>query len=62
MMRVILTELGCEMNEVVERTGREWLVLLLRLCGEVTERVPDAVKVFFGENVACKEQEMIVYA
>ena len=33
MMHVILTEMGCEMNVMVERTGREWLVLLLGLCG-----------------------------
>ena len=34
MLRVILTEsseMGCEMNEVIERTGRE-LMLLLELC------------------------------
>ena len=34
MMRVILTEMGREMNEVIERTGREWMVLLLGVCGD----------------------------
>ena len=28
MMHVILTEMGSEMNEVIEITGREWVVLL----------------------------------
>ena len=28
MIHVILTEMGCEMNELIERTGREWMVLL----------------------------------
>ena len=32
MMHVILTEMGREINEVIERTGREWIVLLLGLC------------------------------
>ena len=52
MMRVVLDELGCEMNEVVEMTGREWMVLLLGLCGETCERVMDAVKVFL-EKMWC---------
>ena len=34
MMQVILTEMKLEINEMVERTGREWMVLLLGLCGE----------------------------
>ena len=43
MMRVILTEMGREMNEVIERTGMEWMVLL-GLCGETSERMNDEVK------------------
>ena len=46
MMRVVLTEMGCEMNELVERTGREWMVLLLGLCRDTTERMIEAVKTF----------------
>ena len=46
MMRVIVTEMGREMNEVIERTGREWMVLLLGLCGVTSERMLDAVKEF----------------
>ena len=37
MMHVVLTEMGREINEGIERTGREWMVLLVELCGE--ERV-----------------------
>ena len=33
MMHAILIEMGREMNEVIERTGTEWMVLLLGLCG-----------------------------
>ena len=46
MMRVILTGMRREMNEVIERTGREWLVLLLGLCGEMSARIIDTVKDF----------------
>ena len=46
MMRVVLTELGCEMNEVVEKTGKEWMVLLLGLCDESNESMIEAVKEF----------------
>ena len=46
MMRVVLSEMGCRVNELVERTGREWMVLLLGLCGDTTARIMDAVKVF----------------
>ena len=46
MMQVVLSELGCEENVLVERTGKEWLVLLLGLCKETTERMIVAVKEF----------------
>ena len=39
MMGVTLTEMGREMNDVIERTGREWMMLLLGLCGETGERL-----------------------
>ncbi|MPC58568.1 hypothetical protein E2C01_052575 [Portunus trituberculatus] len=32
MMQVILSELGHNRDERVEKTGREWMVLLLGLC------------------------------
>ena len=32
MMQVMLTELGHNWDERVEKTGRAWMVLLLRLC------------------------------
>ena len=51
MMRVILTEMGCEMNEVIERTGREWIVLLQGMCGETSERMIDAVKEFLEKKM-----------
>ena len=46
MMRVILTEMGREMNEVIARTGREWMVLLVGLCGETSTRMIDVLKEF----------------
>ena len=33
MMRMILTEIGCEINEVIERTGKERMV-----CWDCVER------------------------
>ena len=49
MMQVILTELGHSWDERVEKTGREWMVLLLLLlllglCRETNERMIEAVK------------------
>ena len=46
MMRIVLAEMGYEENDMVERTGREWMVLLLGLCGDTTARMIDAVKMF----------------
>ena len=34
------------MNEVIERTGKDWMVLLVGLCGKTSERMIDAVKEF----------------
>ena len=33
-MHVILIEMEREINEVIERTGREWMVLVVGLYGE----------------------------
>ena len=41
MMQVVLRELG---HGRVEMTGREWMVLLLGLCGEKNERMIEAVR------------------
>ena len=41
---MILSELGHNRNERVEKTGREWMVLLLGLCRETSERMMEAVK------------------
>ena len=38
---------------VIERTGREWMVLLLELHGETSKRMIDVVK-NSGANVVCK--------
>ena len=46
MMQVILTKLGNSWDERVEKTGREWMVLLLRLYRETNERMIEAVKEF----------------
>ncbi|MPC24151.1 hypothetical protein E2C01_017226 [Portunus trituberculatus] len=46
MMQVVLRELG---NARVEMTGREWLVLLLGLCGDTNDRMIKAAKEFLEE-------------
>ncbi|MPC27338.1 hypothetical protein E2C01_020507 [Portunus trituberculatus] len=48
MMQVILTELEHDRNERVEKTGREWMMLLVRLCKETSERMIEAVKEFLA--------------
>jgi len=55
MMCIILTEMGCETNEVVERTGSEWMVLLLGLCEETSGWMIEAVKEFL-ERMWCTRQ------
>ena len=62
MMQVILTELGHRWDERVEKTGREWMVLLLLLlllglCRETNERMIEAVKEFLEKmwRVRCTE-------
>ena len=46
MMQVFLSEMGRDVNVFAERTGREWMVLLLGLRGETNGRVIEAVKEF----------------
>ena len=57
MMQVILTELGHRLDERVEKTGREWMVLLLGLCRETNERMIEAMKEFLEKKwcVRCRE-------
>ena len=45
---MIVTEMGRELNEVtvIERAGKEWVVLLLGSYGEMSTRMIDAVKEF----------------
>ncbi len=45
------------MNEVVERTGREWMVLLLGLGGETNDRMIAAVKVFLEKMWCARSRE-----
>ena len=45
MIHVILTGLGCEMNEV-ERTGRDCIVVLVGLCG-VSSYVYESNKIIY---------------
>ncbi len=52
MMEVSVSEMGWDVSEVVERTEREWMVLLLGLSEEATERMVEAVKRFL-ERVWC---------
>ena len=57
MMQVILTELRHSWDERVEKTGREWMVLLLGLCRETNERMIEAVKEFLEKmwRVRCRD-------
>ena len=57
MLQVILTELGHSWDERVEKTGREWMVLLLGLCRETNERMIEAVKEFLEKKwcARCRE-------
>ncbi|MPC90116.1 hypothetical protein E2C01_085086 [Portunus trituberculatus] len=50
MMQVVMRELG---NARVEKTGREWMVLLLELCGEMSERMIEAVMKFLERMWSC---------
>ncbi|MPC76486.1 hypothetical protein E2C01_070900 [Portunus trituberculatus] len=43
MMQVVLRQLG---DARVEKTGREWMLLLLGLCGDTSEKMIEAVKEF----------------
>merc|ERR1712035_249456 len=45
MMRVVLVEMGYEANVRVERTGREWMVLLLGLCDKSTKSADNNEKI-----------------
>ena len=53
MMCVILIEMEREMNEVIERTGREWMVLLVGLWGGEYKDDWRGERVS-GENVVCE--------
>ncbi|MPC31566.1 hypothetical protein E2C01_024860 [Portunus trituberculatus] len=44
IMQLILSELGHNRDERVEKTGREWMVLLLGLCKGTSERIIEDVK------------------
>ena len=57
MMDVVLTEMGSEAGVVIERTGIEWMVLLLGLCEETTERMIDAVKEFLEKMWSVRRNE-----
>lgn len=52
MMRVIFPELGWDESERMEKTGKEWMVLLLGLSTETTEVMIEAVKEFL-ERMWC---------
>ena len=47
MIQVILTELEHNWDERVEKTGWEWMVILLGLCSETKKRMIEAVKEFW---------------
>ena len=56
---VVLTEMGCQINEVVERTDKEWMVLL-GLDGDTTECMIEAFKMFL-DSVECEESSVALY-
>lgn len=47
MLRRVLTEMESDINESVERTGRDWMVLLLSLSGDPTARMIETVKCYW---------------
>ncbi len=57
MMAVALSELGHSVGEVAERTGREWMVLLLGLSGEASEGMVEAVKRFLERMWCVRSRE-----
>ncbi|MPC40919.1 hypothetical protein E2C01_034493 [Portunus trituberculatus] len=58
MMQVVLKELG---NSRVEKIRKEWMVVLLGLCGEMSERMIEAVKGFLEKMCArCRDQDHLV--
>ena len=47
MMNEVMIEIGCEENELMEKTGSEWMSLLLGLYGgETNVRIIKVVKEF----------------
>ena len=48
--------MGYEINEVVERTDKEWIVLL-DLGGDTKERMIEALKMFL-DSVECEESSV----
>ena len=61
MRRVILTEMGRKMNEVIERTGKEWMVVL-GLDGETSAQMIDTVKDFFEKMWYVRSRNLSVYS
>ena len=57
MMQVTLSELGCNVGELLEKTGPEWMVLLLGLCEETTERIIMTVKEFLEKMWCARSNE-----
>ncbi|MPC65527.1 hypothetical protein E2C01_059664 [Portunus trituberculatus] len=56
MIQMILSELGHNRDERVEKTGREWMVLLLGLCREMSERMIEAVKEYLERMWSCRSK------
>ena len=61
LMHVILTAMGREMNEVIERTGREWNMLLVGLCRETSTRMTDVVKEFLEKMWYARSRNYSIY-
>ena len=53
MLHVILTEMGREMNEMIEKIGR---VLLVGLCGQTNTRMIDTVKEFLEKMLYARSR------
>ena len=57
MMRVVLSEMGRDVNDRTARTEREWMLLLLGLNGEANDRIMEAVKSFLEQMWCARNRD-----
>ena len=56
MMQTTLRELGCKENERTEKTGKEWMMVLVGLCEESTEGIIEAAKEFLEKMWSTRQE------